>query len=123
MSRVFPLYSPQNLCTVVRLLNTALITIKARGPRAMNVAKRRKVQLIYRSKRIAGQFEMIHRGILLNMERSEILERVAAARESVNDLMVRLLEEEVLGNSRDVRGQTQQEIVDGVMKLLQSYLG
>ena len=88
----------------------------------MSVAARRRVQLIYRSKRIAAQFEMIHRGLLLNMQRSEILERVAAARLSVNDLMVRLLEEEVLDRPRDERGKTHEEIVDGMMKLLQSYL-
>lgn len=89
----------------------------------MNVAKRRKVQLIYRSKRIAGQFEMIHRGLLLNMERSEILERVAAARHSVNDLLARLLEDEVRETPRDDRGKSQQEIIEGMMKLFQSYLG
>ena len=89
----------------------------------MNVAARRRVQLIYRSKRIAGQFDMIHRGLLLNMERAEVLERVVAARHSVNDLMVRLLEEEVLDKPRDDRGKTQEEIVDGMMRLLQSYLG
>lgn len=89
----------------------------------MNVAARRKIQLIYRSKRIAGQFEMIHRGLLLNMERSEILERVAAARHSVNDLLARLLEEAVQETPRDERGKTQEEIVGDMMKLLQSYLG
>jgi DNA-binding FrmR family transcriptional regulator len=88
----------------------------------MSLAARRRVQLIYRSKRIAGQFDMIYRGLLLNMQRSEILDRVAAARLSVNDLMVRLLEEEVLDRPRDDRGKTQAEIVDGMMKLLQSYL-
>jgi DNA-binding FrmR family transcriptional regulator len=89
----------------------------------MSLAARRRTQLIYRSKRIAGQFELIHRGLQRNMDRKEILERVSAARYSVCDLLAQLLEEEILDRPHDTEGKTQDEIVDSMMEILRTYIG
>lgn len=89
----------------------------------MSLVARRRVQVIYRSKRIAGQFQMIYEALLKNVARTEILERVSAARYSVDKMMVLLLEEEVLDRPRDTRGMSHDEIVDGMMEILKTYIG
>jgi len=90
----------------------------------LSVVARRRVQMIYRSKRIAQQFEMVHRGLVLNMARAEILDRLNAARYSVNDLMAQLIEEEILTRPRDAAaGKSREQIVEGLMELLRTYIG
>lgn len=88
----------------------------------LNPAARRKVQLIYRSKRIAGQFEMIHRALKHDVDRKEVLERVSDARYSVIDLLAQLLEEEIFDRPRE-KGKSQEEIVNEMMAMLKEYVG
>lgn len=88
----------------------------------MSRVQRRRVQVIYRSKRIALQSQMIYEALLKNVARTEILERVSAARYSVNKMMVLLLEEEVLDQPRDTRGMTHDEIVDSMMEIAKTYI-
>lgn len=85
-------------------------------------AARRKVRLIYRSKRIAGQFEMIHRALKQDVDRREVLERVSDARYSVIDLLAQLLEDEIFDRPRE-KGKSQEEIVNEMMAMLKEYVG
>jgi DNA-binding FrmR family transcriptional regulator len=85
-------------------------------------AARRKVQLIYRSKRIASQFEMIHRALQQDADRKEVLERVSDARYSVIDLLAQLLEEEILDRPHE-KGKSKEEIVNEMMAMLKEYVG
>jgi len=87
------------------------------------LASRRRTKMIYCSKRIACQFEMIHSALQRNVKRSEVLERLAAARGSVNDLMADLLEEELFDRPPEILAKSQEEIVENMMQVLESYLG
>lgn len=86
-----------------------------------NIVARRRLQLIYQSKRLAGLFDLIHQGLIRDVDRAEILDRMVAARYCVHKLMAQLLEEEVMERT-DMKGKSQDEIADSMMQLLKSYI-
>ena len=57
---------------------------------------RKKAQLINRTKKIVGQFELVQRALEENADRTEVLHRLSAARRWANSLMVDLLEDHIL---------------------------
>lgn len=86
-----------------------------------DIVARHRLQLIYQSKRIASLFDMIHQGLIRNVDRTEILDRMVAARYSMNKLMAQLLEEEVMGRT-DTKSKSHEEIADSMMQLLKTYI-
>jgi DNA-binding FrmR family transcriptional regulator len=60
-----------------------------------NLAQK-KAQLINRTKKIVGQFELVQRALEENAEPTEVLHRLSAARSWANRLMADLLEEHIL---------------------------
>jgi DNA-binding FrmR family transcriptional regulator len=86
------------------------------------LASRRRAKMIYNSKRIVMQFEMIHSALQRNVQRTEILERVAAARVTLIHLMADLLQEEMFDLPPEVLAKPREEVVESMMQVLHRYL-
>lgn len=87
----------------------------------MSHLSREKLDLVNRTKKIIGQLESVLRGLNEDDRCSDVLQRLAAARGSINSLMAELMEDHIR-NHMPRKSKTSEEAVEDVIEIVHTYL-
>ena len=87
----------------------------------MATTSREKLDLTTRTKKIIGQLESVLRGLNQDEQCADILERLAAARGSINSLMGELLEDHIR-NHMPRKSKSSEEAAEDVVEIVRMYL-
>lgn len=87
----------------------------------MSHLSREKLDLVNRTKKIAGQLESVLRALNEDERCAEVLQRLAAARGSINSLMGELLEDHIR-NHMPRNSRSSKEAADDVIEIVRTYL-
>jgi DNA-binding FrmR family transcriptional regulator len=87
----------------------------------MSHATREKLDLVNRTKKIIGQLESALRGLNDDEHCADVLQRLAAARGSINSLMGELLEDHVR-NHMPKNSKSAEEAAEDVIVIVRTYL-
>jgi DNA-binding FrmR family transcriptional regulator len=87
----------------------------------MSHLSREKLDLVNRTKKIVGQLESVLRSLNEDDPCAQVLQRLAAARGSINSLMAELMEDHIRNHMN--RGtKSSEEAADGLIQIVRSYL-
>lgn len=87
----------------------------------MKPQAKEKLDLVTRTKKIIGQLESVLRGLNEDEQCADILQRLAAARGSINSLMGELLEDHVR-NHMPKNSKSAEEAAEDVVEIVRMYL-
>jgi DNA-binding FrmR family transcriptional regulator len=87
----------------------------------MTHTSKEKLDLVNRTKKIIGQLESVLRGLNEDEQCADVLQRLAAARGSINSLMGELLEDHVR-NHMPKNSKSAEEAAEEVIDVVRSYL-
>jgi len=87
----------------------------------MSHLSREKLDLVTRTKKVIGQLESVLRGLNEDEQCADILQRLAAARGSINSLMGELLEDHIR-NHMPRTSKSSEEAADDVIEIVRTYL-
>jgi len=87
----------------------------------MRKQAKEKLDLVTRTKKIIGQLESVLRGLNEDEQCADILQRLAAARGSINSLMGELLEDHVR-NHMPKNSKSAEEAAEDVVEIVRMYL-
>jgi DNA-binding FrmR family transcriptional regulator len=87
----------------------------------MATTSREKLDLTTRTKKIIGQLESVLRGLNQDEQCADILQRLAAARGSINSLMGELLEDHIR-NHKPRNSKSSEEAAEDVVEIVRMYL-
>ena len=87
----------------------------------MSHLSREKLDLVSRTKKVIGQLESVLRGLNEDEQCADILQRLAAARGSINSLMGELLEDHIR-NHMPRTSKSSEEAADDVIEIVRTYL-
>ncbi len=87
----------------------------------MRKQSKEKLDLVTRTKKIIGQLESVLRGLNDDEQCAHILQRLAAARGSINSLMGELLEDHVR-NHMPKNSKSAEEAAEDVVEIVRMYL-
>jgi len=87
----------------------------------MSHSSREKLDLVTRTKKIVGQLESVLRGLNEDEQCADILQRLAAARGSINSLMAELMEDHIR-NHMPRNSKSSEEAADDVIQIVRTYL-
>ena len=79
------------------------------------------MDLVTRTKKVIGQLESVLRGLNEDEQCADILQRLAAARGSINSLMGELLEDHIR-NHMPRTSKSSEEAADDVIEIVRTYL-
>ena len=79
------------------------------------------MDLVSRTKKVIGQLESVLRGLNEDEQCADILQRLAAARGSINSLMGELLEDHIR-NHMPGHSKSSEEAADDVIDIVRTYL-
>ncbi|MHB8753922.1 MAG: metal/formaldehyde-sensitive transcriptional repressor [Candidatus Acidiferrales bacterium] len=77
--------------------------------------------MINRTKKVVGQLEAVQRALEDDVACADLLQRLAAARGSINSLMGELLEDHIR-NHMPQNTKSSQEAADDVIEIIRTYL-
>lgn len=87
----------------------------------MTHLSRDKLNLVTRSKKIAGQMESVIRALDADAPCAEVLQRLAAARGAINSLMAELMEDHVR-HHMPKKTRSSAEAAEDLIEIIRSYL-
>lgn len=87
----------------------------------MSHLSREKFDLVTRTKKIIGQLESVLRGLNEDEQCTDVLQRLAAARGSINSLMGELLEDHIR-NHMPRNTKSSEEAANDVIEIVRTYL-
>lgn len=87
----------------------------------MSHSSREKLDLVNRTKKVIGQLESVLRALNEDEQCADILQRLAAARGSINSLMGELLEDHVR-NHLPRNSKSAEEAAEDVIEIVRTYL-
>jgi FrmR/RcnR family transcriptional regulator, repressor of rcnA expression len=87
----------------------------------MSHLSREKLDLVNRTKKIIGQLESVQRGLNEDEQCADVLQRLAAARGSINSLMGELMEDHIR-NHMPKKSKIAQEAAEDVIEIVRTYL-
>jgi DNA-binding FrmR family transcriptional regulator len=87
----------------------------------MSHLSREKLELVNRTKKIIGQLESALRGLNDDEQCADVLQRLAAARGSINSLMGELLEDHIR-NHMPKHSQSAEAASEDVIEIVRTYL-
>ena len=87
----------------------------------MSQNSREKLDLVTRTKKVIGQLESVLRGLNEDEQCAEVLQRLAAARGSINSLMGELMEDHIR-NHMPRNSKSSEEAADDVIQIIRTYL-
>ncbi len=87
----------------------------------MSHLTREKLDLVTRTKKVIGQLESVLRGLNDDEQCADVLQRLAAARGSINSLMGELLEDHIR-NHMPQNSKSSTEAADDVIEIVRTYL-
>jgi DNA-binding FrmR family transcriptional regulator len=82
---------------------------------------REQLELVNRTKKVIGQLEGILRALNDDEQCADVLQRLAAARGSINSLMAELMEDHIR-NHMPRKSESSKEAVDDLIGIVRSYL-
>ncbi|MGH7745374.1 MAG: metal/formaldehyde-sensitive transcriptional repressor [Candidatus Dormibacteria bacterium] len=82
---------------------------------------REKLDLINRTKKVVGQLEAVQRALEDDAACADLLQRLAAARGSINSLMGELMEDHIR-NHMPRNTKSSEEAADDVIEIIRTYL-
>jgi DNA-binding FrmR family transcriptional regulator len=86
----------------------------------MSHTSREKLDLVNRTKKVIGQLESILRALNDDEQCADVLQRLAAARGSINSLMAELMEDHIRNHMP--RSKSSGEAVDDLIGIMRTYL-
>jgi DNA-binding FrmR family transcriptional regulator len=87
----------------------------------MSHLSREKLDLVNRTKKVVGQLEGVLRGLNEDEPCAELLQRLAAARGSINSLMAELMEDHIR-NHMDRKTKSSAEAAEDLIEIVRAYL-
>jgi FrmR/RcnR family transcriptional regulator, repressor of rcnA expression len=87
----------------------------------MRQSTREKLDMVTRTKKIIGQLESALRGLNDDEQCADVLQRLAAARGSINSLMGELLEDHIR-NHMPQNSKSAEEAAEDVIEIVRTYL-
>jgi FrmR/RcnR family transcriptional regulator, repressor of rcnA expression len=87
----------------------------------MSHLSREKLDLVNRTKKIIGQLESALRGLNEDEQCADVLQRLAAARGSINSLMGELMEDHIR-HHMPKNSKMAQEAAEDVIEIVRTYL-
>jgi FrmR/RcnR family transcriptional regulator, repressor of rcnA expression len=87
----------------------------------MSHLSREKLDLVNRTKKVIGQLESVERALNEDKKCEDILQRLAAARGSINSLMGELLEDHIR-NHMPRNSKSAAEAAEDVIQIVKTYL-
>jgi FrmR/RcnR family transcriptional regulator, repressor of rcnA expression len=87
----------------------------------MSHLSREKLDLVNRTKKVIGQLESVLRGLNEDDQCAVVLQRLAAARGSINSLMGELLEDHIR-NHMPRHSKSAEEASEDVIEIVRTYL-
>jgi DNA-binding FrmR family transcriptional regulator len=87
----------------------------------MSHLSREKLDLVNRTKKIIGQLESALRGLNEDEQCADVLQRLAAARGSINSLMGELMEDHIR-HHMPKKSKMAQEAAEDVIEIVRTYL-
>jgi DNA-binding FrmR family transcriptional regulator len=87
----------------------------------MSHTSKEKLELVNRTKKIVGQLEGVLRGLNEDERCADVLQRLAAARGSIDSLMGELLEDHIR-NHMPKNSKSAEEAAEEVIDVVRSYL-
>jgi DNA-binding FrmR family transcriptional regulator len=87
----------------------------------MSHISREKLDLLNRTKKVVGQVESVQRALEEDAECTDVLQRLAAARGSINSLMRELLEDHIR-NHMPRNSKSSEEAADDVIEIVRAFL-
>lgn len=87
----------------------------------MSHLSREKLDLVTRTKKVIGQLESVLRGLNEDEQCADVLQRLAAARGSINSLMGELLEDHIR-NHMPRKTKSSEEAANDVIQIVRTYL-
>ncbi len=87
----------------------------------MSHIAREKLDLVTRTKKIIGQLESVHRALEQDEHCAEVLQRLAAARGSINSLMAELMEDHIR-NHMPRKNKVSVDAADDLIEIVRTYL-
>lgn len=102
-------------------LSTSYVSVLRLRPRLMSHISREKLDLINRTKKVVGQLEAVQRALEDDAACADLLQRLAAARGSINSLMGELMEDHIR-NHMPRNTKSSEEAADDVIEIIRTYL-
>lgn len=87
----------------------------------MSHLSREKLDLINRTKKLIGQLESVLRSLNEDEQCAEVLQRLAAARGSINSLMAELMEDHIR-NHMPARTKSSEDAAEDLISIVRAYL-
>lgn len=87
----------------------------------MSHLSREKLDLVNRTKKVAGQLEGVLRALQQDEGCADILQRLSAVRGAINSLMAELMEDHIR-NHMPRKSKSSEEAADDVIQIVRSYL-
>lgn len=87
----------------------------------MSHISREKLDLVTRTKKIIGQLESVLRALYQDEACADVLQRLAAARGSINSLMGELMEDHIR-HHMPRNSRSSEEAADDVIQIVRTYL-
>jgi DNA-binding FrmR family transcriptional regulator len=87
----------------------------------MSHTSREKLDLVNRTKKVIGQLEGLLKALNQDEQCADLLQRLAAARGSINSLMAELMEDHIR-NHMPANNRSSEEAADDLIAVVRSYL-
>jgi len=87
----------------------------------MSHLTREKLDLVTRTRKIVGQVESVERALSDDAPCVDVLQRLAAARGSINSLMAELMEDHIR-HHMPMNTKSSEEAADDLIEIVRSYL-
>lgn len=102
-------------------LSTSYVSVLRLRPRLISHISREKLDLINRTKKVVGQLEAVQRALEDDAACADLLQRLAAARGSINSLMGELMEDHIR-NHMPRKTKSSEEAANDVIQIVRTYL-
>jgi len=88
----------------------------------MSHLTREKLDLVTRTRKIVGQVESVERALSDDAPCVDVLQRLAAARGSINSLMAELMEDHILHHMTGKKARSVEDAAADLIEIVRSYL-
>jgi DNA-binding FrmR family transcriptional regulator len=88
----------------------------------MSHQSREKLDLVTRARKVIGQLESVERALQDDAPCVDVLQRLAAARGSINSLMAELMEDHILHHMTGRKARSADDAAADLIEIVRSYL-
>ena len=88
----------------------------------MSALTREQLDLVTRTRKIRGQLESVERALNNDVPCVDVLQRIAAARGSINSLMAELMEDHILNHMTGKKTRSSDDAAADLIEIVRWYL-